>query len=125
LVQRKKKTLLPKPAKTAIPGFLSFKIRAGIKNPVQVKRKILVFPRIRSVEIMTAKTRSRLYFLPKKNEVKIIAPVTNSRLGPKCIRRPKKASKKRARKRIFFMFLIIMKFGSKTLILPFYPIIGV
>ena len=56
---------------------------AGIKNPLQVKRNIFVFPSIKSLSIITAKTKEKEYLIPRYAAARSIAPVTNSKFGPK------------------------------------------
>jgi len=46
-------------------GIEKYRItKAGRRNPVQVKIKILVFPIIKSEKSMMAKMSQKLYFLP-------------------------------------------------------------
>ena len=56
---------------------------AGIKNPLQVKRKIFELPIIRSERAMTAKVSQNAFLPPMKKQVKIKAVVNSSTFAPR------------------------------------------
>lgn len=57
--------------------------KAGIKNPDHVNRNIVVLPNAKSLTIITARTNNIEYFAPKYAAAKSMAPVTNSKFGPR------------------------------------------
>lgn len=77
---------------------------AGIRNPLQVKRKIFEFPIIRSDSAITTSVNQNDFLPPRRNEVKIIAVVKNSIFGPrsKTVLSRKAAKKRNTNNRFTF-----------------------